>query len=130
MDQRTVESHVLGQATPDLAKLLRYFVLLGPRFTNRILRIAGQDGAREQNVSMITGHEMNAEICDVVAVFGDALRDGRIDHMELQKILPELRSLLVAGEAFLSQHESCPASDMRADEDVFQSRNVNGRLDS
>jgi hypothetical protein len=105
LDYRTVQSYVLGENMPPLAKFLRMCALFGPVFVNRIISIAGMDGATIQNKPAITDFELNAEVSSIIGVLGQTLSDGRIDDREGTKVEHVLRHFLPHAQAWLARRE-------------------------
>jgi hypothetical protein len=106
IDERTVRAHVLGDASPCLSKALRYMALLGPNFANRILRVAGLDGAaRVSGQGRGCEFALNAHTADLINELAEALTDGRIDHRERAKILPSARQLHAVLGDYLQAHD-------------------------
>lgn len=104
-DVRTVKAHVGGESMPELNKLMRYMAFLGDAFVNRLLRLAGYDGAHAVEGEDVDDFTLNAEVSELMAKIGVALRDGRIDHTEWPGILCELEDVVRVGKAILAKRD-------------------------
>jgi len=84
IDRRTIDAYRRGESTPCLYKLLRLAAVLGPQVLNDILALAAMGGVtRQEAPEDPDSFALNAELSDVLAMFGRHLADGRFDHMEL-----------------------------------------------
>ncbi len=127
IDVRTIKAHVNGESMPELNKLMKYMALLGDRFVNRLLRLAGYDAARPQVIGAVSDFQLNAEAADLVGRLGEALSDGRIDHTEWPRVIKELRDVLRVGEAVLAQRDGIQNAHSDAPKKVFTRSRVKPR---
>lgn len=106
LDRRTVQSYVLGENMPPLAKFLRMCALFGPVFVNSIISIAGMDGAFFQHAEPITDFELNAEAAVVISVLGQTLSDGKIDQRESKRVIAALREFVPQAQEWLAAQDN------------------------
>lgn len=105
VEKRTMRAYVAGDNLPETTTLIRMMRLFGLSFADRILGLAGMGGAH-----WVDQHEhvddlvLNAETVDVISRVSDALRDGRIDHVERARIVAECRELIPVLEQFVAEH--------------------------
>lgn len=96
-DTTTIGSWMDGKSCPCLHKMLRLMAVLGPRFTNRILAVAGLGDAvrlEPERACILEVHAAGAELVQKVASFlVDPRSPGRIDPGERAALVPHIRRL-------------------------------------
>lgn len=105
VDERTVESWVLGRSVPSLPHWLRLCSFINNNeFTNQFLRVAGFDGADKPEQRFVADSDMNATVAKLTSIMSDALADLRIDHMERVKVMKVAADAHQLLGDFLSSH--------------------------
>lgn len=104
LDASSIASWMNGEAVATAWKLVLLMAVLGPRFTNRILSMAGQTGADWIEVAPVTILSVNAAATNLAARVAGDLADGRIDpseaatHIELARQLHDLTGDFLASQ--------------------------------
>lgn len=136
VDTSTLKNHLSGETLPRVPQLLRMFKVLGPSFTNRILRIAGLDAAESILVESVTDHELNANVASIIGTLGAALADGHIDHRERHEILKQAQHFLPILQDWIADNDRAPddmgdcGGEQAACEEALNMRNQNGTHDA
>lgn len=105
VEERTMQSWVLGQTPPQSHKLIRLCRWLGPDFANEVLGLAG---LHTLLVEPPEGDEFKlnmsaAELCfELSQAFAD---DGKVDHIEQRRIVAIAKQLLPVLGSYISRHE-------------------------
>lgn len=87
IEARTVKGWCLGENLPPMASLLRLMVVLGPVFTNRVLRLAGYEGAGQVECEQVSASEVITQSAELISAASSATADGHIDHRELPGLM-------------------------------------------
>lgn len=98
----TIKSYVQGRQLPTADHLLRLIAVLGPVFGNGLFRLIGMElrVVDEGDGCLLDVHADNAALC---AAMAEALRDGRIDHLEAARLQPQLEALRDSIDGVLQQ---------------------------
>ena len=105
----TVESWVLGNATPQLFKFLKLVALLGPEFANELLRLAHIDGAERVDAAPVTDAALNACAAQLVAILSNAMiRTVTVNHQAKPGCLSAAVSLRSELDGYIAQHSLKP----------------------
>ncbi len=98
---RTIRAYQGGEATPGLGNYATIKKVLGPAFTNQMLSLSDQAGARWLAPIDPCGHTAVAQISARLHALADAMRDGRLDHIEKIEIAKQIRELITEMEGFV-----------------------------
>lgn len=102
IEERTIAAWLAGGACPNLDRLMRLLAVLPPRFADALLAPAGLGGVR-----LLTGEagslEINRQAAGLVALIGEHMADGRIDHREEALQEASMRELARAIDAWLAR---------------------------
>lgn len=98
----TIKSYLQGRQLPTADHLLRLIAVLGPGLGNGLFRLIGMElrVVDTDDASLLDVHADNAALC---AAMAEALRDGRIDHMEAARLQPLLEALRDSIDGVLQQ---------------------------
>lgn len=109
VDRRTVESYLSGENLPPTRNLLRMCFLFGPDFADGMLHLAGLFGCQREAAQPVTDFALNAETAAMMAVIGEALKDGRVDHRERALVLRHTRKLRELLDDWIIENDALPA---------------------
>lgn len=100
----TVQSHRLGDTTPDGPTLINYCGILGPTFVNAVFGLAGITGAVRVEAMPLSPQSVLAAQAEAVASLAASLADGKFtiaEKIEARKKATDLATMLAAFAADL-----------------------------
>lgn len=105
IDKKSVYNAMQGDRLPGLVTTLRMAIVLGADFLGRITRLAGFDVVKIDDSGVVSDHELNGQVANMIGQLGAALADGHVDHRERANVLRAARHLLPILQEWVADQE-------------------------
>ena len=105
IDFATVKGYHAGAHGPSLAKFLKIAAVLPDEFLNRIIGHIGYGAAVKLDPDQVSVLTVNRRISDLIAMFGEFMEDGKVDHRETALYVDAARQLLPFVQDLIASHD-------------------------